>query len=69
MKCKCKCVGLLGVRGYFGFVVLIFPDKVPRTAVYLVLECQNLVFCKPKSCFKKLCFQAAVDWISALATC
>lgn len=51
------------------FVVLIFPDKVPGTAVYLVPECQNLVFCKPKSYLKKLCFQAAVDWISTLHTC
>lgn len=38
MKCECKCVGLLSVGGYFGFVVLIFPDKEPGTAVYLVLN-------------------------------
>lgn len=64
MKRECRCVGLLSVGGYFGFVVSIFPDEVPGTAVYLGPECQNLVFCTPKSCFKKLFFQAAVDWIN-----
>lgn len=43
----------------FGFVVLIFPDKAPGTAVYLVPECQDLVFCKPKGCFKKTLFSGS----------